>query len=570
MKTLQRHETDVVVVGGGGAGLRAALEARQAGARVLLVTKGRVGATGATAFGVASLAGYSAADGAGDPLDSPECHVADVLERGAGCADPALVRILAAEAPASVQRLADWGVPFVADGAGRQLIAMGDFASRPRNRKIRGHGRPIVMALKEACAAAGVAMWEGGAVLDLLADDGRCRGVLALDGEGEPWAVAAGATILATGGAGQLFSYSLSPADVTGDGYALGYRAGAELANLEFMQAGFGLVWPFTNMIMAWFWLLAPRFTNGLGEECLARHLPRDVGIESCYQAKVQHYPFSTEDPSRYLEIAAVEEIRAGRATQRQGLFLDLRGVDEAGHIPAGSDIAGMWPLSKAWFESRGVDVMARPLEISVFGHAINGGLRIDGHGRSTLPGLYAVGESAAGPYGADRLGGNMLASCQVFGARAGRDAARVARERPPRPAAGLIRDAAARLGRVAGRPGEGTAAEIKREIQRSMSAHGLVVRSGAGLERCLGELAEIRPRLSAVGVGRARDLVELLEAENLLEVGELMTRAALFRTESRGSHFRADHPQRSAEWACPVFLRREAGGARLAKGCFA
>jgi succinate dehydrogenase/fumarate reductase flavoprotein subunit len=112
--------------------------------------------------------------------------------------------------------------------------------------------------------------------------------------------------------------------------------------------------------------------------------------------------------------------------------------------------------------------------------------------------------------------------------------------------------------------------AEVKREIQRSMSAHALVVRSASGLERCLQELGETRAQLSGVAVGSVRELVGLFELENLLEVGELMVRAALFRTESRGSHFRADHPGRVAEWACPVFLRREAGGVRLAKGRFA
>ncbi|MFA5027449.1 MAG: FAD-binding protein, partial [Candidatus Methylomirabilota bacterium] len=554
------HETDVVVVGGGGAALRAALEARQAGARVLLLTKGKLVATGATAFRVASLAGYAVADGAGDPLDNPSVHAADILHHGAGCADPELVRILTEEAAASARALEQWGVSFINGADGKVLVAMGDFASRPRNRKIFDHGRPIAAALKQQCDAAGVIAMENTVVLDLLADKGRCTGVLAADLDGALHAVSAGSTVLATGGAGQLFEYSLMPPDVTGDGYALGYRAGAELANIEFVQAGFGLVHPFSNIIMAWFWLLGPRFTNARGEEFLDRYLPPGVDRETCFLAKVKHYPFSTEDPSRYLEIAALEELRAGRGTERNALLLDLRGVIEAERIPPGSDIASMWPVSKEWFRSKGVDVMARPLEVSLFGHAINGGLCIDAHGRTTVPGLYAAGEASAGPYGADRLGGNMLLNCQVFGARAGQHAARTAGDRRGQVQGGRVRDFRAAIGKLLGRPGGRKPAEVKREIQKAMSTHALIVRSGQGLEECLRQLDKVRQALPEIAVSTARELIDYHEAVNLLDVGELMARAALLRTESRGSHFRTDYPQRDPALACPIVIRQEAG----------
>lgn len=568
--TVNVHEADVVVVGGGAAALRAAFEARQAGARVLLVTKGRLGATGVTAYSVASLAGFAVADGAGDPLDNPEVHIEDILRNGAGCAEPRLVRILAEESPAAATFLESHGVEFVRDKQGKILVAMGDFASRPRNRKIYGHGKPIVLALKNACAASGVHVMENTVVLDLLQEGGRCQGLLAADLEGSLHAVTAGATILGTGGAGQLFEFSLSPPDVTGDGYALGYRTGAELANLEFMQAGFGLIHPFTNIIMAWFWLLGGKFTNRLGEEFLDRYLPPGLDRQTCFRAKVRHYPFSTEDPSRFLEIASLEEIRAGRGTERGGVRLDLRGVNEAERIPPGSDIATMWPMSKEWFKSKGLDIMSCLLEIAVFGHAVNGGLRIDADAQTTVPGLYAAGEASAGPYGADRLGGNMLVNCQVFGARAGRHAAQAARERPGRMTEGRGRDFAAAVTALAGRTGSRKVAEVKREVKRAMSAHALVVRSGPGLEACLGRLQEIREWLPDVVVTSPRDLVGLHETANLLDVGELMVRAALLRTESRGSHFRKDYPQRDAAWACPIFIRREGGGAHLSKGRFA
>jgi L-aspartate oxidase len=570
MSDVSVHETDVVVVGGGGAALRAALEARQAGARVLVLTKGRLAATGASAFRVASLAGYAVPDGAGDPLDNPEVHAADILHHGAGCADPALVRILTQEAVASARALESWGVKFIDGADGKMLVAMGDFASRPRNRKIFDHGRPIVVALKGLCAAAGVEAMENTVVLDLLGDGGRCTGVLAADLEGGLHAVSAGSVVLATGGAGQLFEYSLMPPDVTGDGYALGYRAGAELANLEFVQAGFGLAHPFKNIIMAWFWLLAPRFTNARGEEFLDRYLPAGMDRETCFRAKVKHYPFSTEDPSRSLEIAALQEVQAGRGTERNGLLLDLRGVNEAERIPAGSDIATMWPVSKEWFRSKGVDVMSRPLEVGLFGHAINGGLRIDEHGQTTVPGLYAAGESSAGPYGADRLGGNMFVNCQVFGARAGRHAGETSRQRGGRPSDGQLRDRGAQVRRLVGRPGTRKPAELKRELQEAMSAGALIVRNHAGLTACLARLQAIRQTLPETAVPGPRELVGLHEVQNLLEVGELMVRAALLRTESRGSHFRSDYPQRDPAWACQIRIRRENGEPCLSQGRFA
>jgi succinate dehydrogenase/fumarate reductase flavoprotein subunit len=335
------------------------------------------------------------------------------------------------------------------------------------------------------------------------------------------------------------------------------------------MQAGFGLIHPFTNIIMAWFWLLSPKFTNRLGEDVLGRYLPAGLDREACFRAKVRHYPFTTEDPSRYLEIAARLEVRAGRGTERGGLYLDLRGINEQERIPPGSDIAAMWPVSKQWFKSKGVDVLSRPLEVGVFGHAINGGLRIDEHARTTVPGLYAVGEVSAGPYGADRLGGNMLLNCQVFGARAGRHAATVPRSQPPIPAA-LQRDFVARIEKLQGRSGARKASEVKREIKRCMTQHLLILRNGRGLQACLTRLREIREAAPAITVASPRDLVGAHEVEMLLDVGELMASAALERAESRGSHFREDYPQRDPAWAGPIFVRRKGERPVFRRGRFA
>ena len=568
---INRHTADVVVVGGGGAALRAALEARRAGARTLLITKGQIGATGTTAFEVASLAGFSVPDRAGDPTDGPQVLYEDIMRNGAGCADPRLVRILADEAQGAAAALSGFGVEFMRAPTGSVLVAMGDFASKPRNRKIHGHGRPIVHALQKACAEAGVVVMEDTVVFELCVSERGCAGVLAADLRGRLHAVSANATILATGGAGQLFEYSLSPPDVTGDGYALAYRAGAALANLEFMQAGFGLIHPFFNIIMAWFWLLAPRLTNRLGAEFLHSYLPPDLPAERCFRAKVKHYPFTSADDSRYLEIAAKREIAAGRGTDRGGVFLDLRHVNEAERIPAGSDIAAMWPVSKAWFQGKGLDVMREPLELGIFGHAINGGVRIDADGQSSLPGLYAAGEASAGPYGADRLGGNMLLNCQVFGARAGRHAA-ASRSKQPEISTAQAGDFTARVTSRLGRSGTTSVAQGKRAIQAAMSQHLLVIRTKAGLEECLTRLRAIREEiLPTVVVATPADLVGLHEAENLAEVGTLMAQTALLRRETRGGHYREDFPERQdSAWAGPIVIRSDGGKPSLSLERFA
>lgn len=562
-------EADVVVVGGGGAGLRAAYDAAAAGARTVLVLKGRLTASGATAFGVAELAGFSVPDGAGDPLDSPDVLFADIIRVGQGCSDPRLVRVLADEAVSAASDLERWHVEFVSDPkTGKPLVAMGDFASRPRNRKIYHHGKPITVALKSEVQKLGVTVVERTAVLGLLRNDQGVAGVLGLTAEGKLLRINAGATVLATGGAGQLFERSLSPPDVTGDGYAFGYRAGAELVNMEFMQAGFGTIKPALNMIMTWFWAFNPKFVDRDGSPVLDGMLPAGVTSRQVMKAKVKHYPFSASDDSKWLEIGAKKAIDAGRVTELGGFRLDLRDVDE-GVLAPGSDLALMWPITKQWLLKKRVDVTREPLEIGLFGHAVNGGLVISEHCETTVPGLFAVGETAGGPYGADRLGGNMLLNTQVFGKRAGRRAAEVGRARK------LARSKDAALPQIDGlfrACGGVPAKEALRRVKQTMSRGVLVVRSERGLARAQDELEALRAEIAA-GRFQADDvmqLTDLSEAMNLLDVGTLMIAAARLRKETRGSHYREDYPHTDARWARPVMIRQTAHGPEAAAGQFA
>jgi L-aspartate oxidase len=567
---LQPSETisaDVVVVGAGGAGLRAAYEAAAAGARTVLVTKGRIAVSGATAVGLASTAGFAVGDGAGDPLDSPDVHYDDIITAAQGCADPALVRILVDEATEAAEDLDRWDIDFIRDPeSGKPLVAQGDFASRPRNRKIYHHGRPITEALKKETQRVGVRSIEGATVLSLLQDECGIHGVVVLSKRGEVIVIEAGCTVLTTGGAGQLFQLSLMPPDITGDGYALGYRAGATLANMEFMQAGFGTVKPALNIVYTWFWGGVPPFVDTQGKSVLDGALPAGVSAADAMLEKVKHYPFSASDASRWLEIATKNAMRDGRADKNGAFLLDLRTTDPDS-IPQ-KGFTQLWNVSKGWLRQKHMDIEAEPLKIGLFGHAINGGLVIDEHGQTSVEGLLSAGENAAGPYGADRLGGNMLLNCQVFGKRAGRHAAIVGRERAGTDVSKL---AAAALAGIEGRSkGEGglKAKDAHRRIKQIMTDHTLVVRNEAGLKTAETQLGELAASLEAgdYDMSTPKDVIALNEALSMIDVGRAMCAAALVRRETRGSHYREDADFRDDEkFARPIMVSHAGDGAAVA-----
>jgi len=562
--TLRTVDADVLVIGGGGIAGRAAIEASRQGARVVMVMKGTFGKSGASAFKVAEAAGYNVADGLVDPADTPEEHYKDILAAAAGTCDERLARIVAEEAAASLRELERLGVPFHMDG-NRYLEVIGCFATRPRMHIIPGHAEPIVAAQRKAILALGLPVYEDTTVTSLLVQDGTCVGAAGLDFQGDLVVFRAAATVLGTGGAGRLFLLNLNPADITGDGYAMGYRAGAELVNMEFMQAGLGIVQPVRNILNAWVWALRPTLSNARNEHFLERYLPPGTSAEQCTDARSGHYPFSTYDGSQFIDIGIQQELRAGRGTSHTGVSLDFTRTREA-DIPdtqRGRDARRMWGITREWIKvNRGVDIAEQPIQVACFGHAINGGLRIDPCAESTVACLFAGGESAGGPHGADRLGGNMILTCQVFGKRAGQSAARRARDRGlPLVRAELV---TAEVERLAGlRAGRGSLrpARLKRQLQECMWRHVLVVRSGESLRTCLGEIARLRDQMKDLGVEGPGELVDALEVDNLLTVAEIMARAALLRTESRGSHYREDHPQRDdARWQTSIVTRQTGG----------
>lgn len=537
--------TDVLVIGGGGAGVRAALEAHANGANTLLVTKGKLGASGTTSFEVAETAGYNAADGC-VPSDSPEQHYQDIVNAALGTCDKKLAKILAQEAPLSLAELESWGVPFEKKGE-KHLVVEGCFASQPRMHIIKRHSKPILEILVNRLRSTSIKILEDVMVVDLLIKDNTCFGALLIDSNGKFILVQAAAVILASGGGGQLFKLNLNPKDITADGYSIALRAGAEIINMEFMQAGLGLVYPNQNILNCWVWFLYPKLINSRGEEFLSKYLPAGVDPIDCMNDKAHHFPFSTRDLSKYIEYAIIKEINLGNTGPHGGVYLDFCSVDLTHVSP---DFKTMWQTTKNWFKNLGVDPDTQTLEIAPFGHAINGGLKVGTNCESTVKNLFAAGEVAGGPHGADRLGGNMILGCQVFGKLAGRAAAESIV--PMSNHLSKVDDFSFEALRgIHDSQGKLNPLNIKEQIQNLMSANYLIVRNEQGLNALISQIQQLITQIDTEGfkINSALDMIQALECRNMLETALVMGESALIRNESRGSHFREDSTSTKPEF---------------------
>jgi fumarate reductase (CoM/CoB) subunit A len=526
-------ETDVLVVGGGGAAARAALEATLAGAKVVLVTKGNFGAVGTrgagatnsalSPFGIIATPGWTGPLAGGEKILAhmvaapPEEAYRNIIQVGLGMADPKLARILVEDAVETRTSLLKWGALF------------GEYG-------LKSHGAPIMEALVRQIRSASTTVLERTMVVDLLVRDGECVGAAAV-GEmtSETVIIRAGATVIATGGDADLYMINLNPPCVTGDGYAMGYEAGAELMNLEFKQIFLGTLYPTKNMITNG---LPPhvKLTNGQGEEFLSRYLPKGTSAEECLAQRQLHNPFSTRDPlSRYVDIAIIGEVKAGRATPHLGIYLDRTDP----RIPP-------LPLQRNEFwRYRGIDFDREAIEVGICHHSSLGGFRINENGETTVRGLYAAGEAAAGPHGVDRIGGHMLLASQVFGARAGRHAAK---ERKLKQRAEtdkkLLYASEERISNVRNRKGNVKPLALKRKLQESAYFNLLVAKSEATLARFQSDVRTLKEEAtSRLCISNPGELVEALELENLLVLADVQAAVCLARKESRGSHYREDFP---------------------------
>jgi fumarate reductase (CoM/CoB) subunit A len=557
------HTTDVLVIGGGAAAARSAVGAGENGASVTMVLKKKLGKSGATnypgmnEFGVGSA--WQAADGCGGSDDGPEVHYQDIMTAALGMADARMAKILSEESPERLLELEGWGFELIDDPEGKRPHYSGYscFASQPRahgmvSNSVGGHTGTMVESLAAQAHRYGAEVHEGVTIVDLLTDGGECVGAVGMDDAGDLIIYRAAAVIMATGGAAQMFPLSHTPGDITGDGYAIAYRAGAELVNLEFMQYMIREVKGTPPMAGGPWWTLNPVMRNGDGEEFMSKYLPAGVTVEDAYEQRTHHYPYSTRDISKWLDIAIQCEIRDGASNS---VSVDFSGVDITKVKPS---------RPQHHPPSDGIVLGSEVIEIAHSAHAINGGIRVDEYCESTVPGLFAVGETIAGPHGADRLGGGMLAACNVFGKRAGEKAAERAKSVGQREfSENALQPVTERLNQFGNGSGDASWFDVRKSLKSAAGKSLIAVRSESLLSEMRGATASLRNEtLLDAPVENRQDLLRILETDNLLFTADLMALAALHRTESRGSHYREDHPEMSdADWNHAVFWKTDSAG---------
>ena len=406
--------------------------------------------------------------------------------------------------------------------------------------KIKGHGEPIVLALKKEINRRGdIELWENTMAMQLIVKDKVCRGAYLLNEDGILHTVSAKSVILGAGGAGQLFAQSLNPADITGDGYALAYRVGAKIVNMEFMQTGFGVIEPAKTIFNAWIWSLNPKIYDDSSHEFIKDKLPSDVAMEDCAVAHQDHYPFSSRDVSKFLEISVKRKYNEGGS-----VYADLRDIES--RKPKGNkNLDQMWPITKAWMQHCGIDTDTMVMRIVCYAHAINGGVLIDSNSESSISGLYAVGENAGGAHGADRLGGNMFSSGQVFGEIAGIHAAKKAITNDiiepdiPTPPSWI---------NLSEKSDREFVDNLRNEIRLLASKYLLIIRDESGMTAFKKRMDDIETELSKCNCSTPVELMQLQECKNLVTTGKLIVNAALMRKESRGSHYREDYPDMNSD----------------------
>ncbi len=557
---LQRRAHDVLVIGAGGAGLRAAIEAKAAGADVGLVCKSLLG----KAHTVMAEGGVAAALAHVAPTDSWQVHFRDTMVGGKMLNNPRMAQLHAMEAPDRVRELELWGAVFDRTEDGRILQRPFGGHSHPRLAHVGDRtGLEMIRTLQDRAVAAGIEVYMECTITRLITGADGVRGAFGYwRTTGRPIAFAAKAIVLATGGIGKAYEVTSNSWEYSGDGQALAYEAGAELIDMEFVQFHpTGMVWPpgvrgllVTEAVRGEGGILR----NARGERFMWKYLPDErraeyaetddeaarwvTALSEGRETDARRPPeLSTRDN---VARAIYTEVKEGRGSPHGGVFLDIS------YLPADLVRRKLPSMYEQFKELADVDITRGPMEVGPTTHYVMGGIRVDAEtGETTAPGLFAAGEVAAGMHGANRLGGNSLSDLLVFGARAGAAAARHASTRETEPyldpvqlqgASGTL---AAPLERV---EGEDPYA-IQRDLQEMMQRLVGIFRVEEDLAEAIRQLADLRRRWQAVRAtgGRAYnpgwDLV--FELGNLLTVSEAITRSARQRTESRGAHSRLDHP---------------------------
>ena len=495
-------ESDFVVVGSGVAGLRAAIAIAESGARVTVLTKDKTSESN-TEYAQGGVAVVLSDD------DNAELHEGDTLIAGAGLCDERAVETLVTEGTRYIKELIAWGADF--DREGGKLVFTQE-AAHSRRRILHAHGdstgKEIVRSLvARASVESGITLLPFAATESLLTRDGRCTGVSYLDPIlRAPREVYARAVILCTGGAGQLFQHTTNPPVATGDGMAMAYFAGADMADMEFVQFH-----PTALSLEG-----APRFLLSeamRGEGGVLKNIHGERFMES-YDERAELAPRDIVSRSIVAEM---------RRTGSRHVLLDMTELDA-------EFLRHRFPKIYETCKFYGLDITRDPLPVSPASHYCMGGIRTDLHGRTTVPGLYAAGEvTCTGVHGANRLASNSLLEGLVFGARAG-EAVSADQNSPPQTAP---RDPISE----SPQPSGPLATAVRKRVKRVMWERVGILRDRASLQRAVAEFDQI----SQANLSTA--------SRNFVTLAKLVAAAALWREESRGGHFRTDFPDADVNW---------------------
>ena len=567
MAEYQTHPYDVLVIGAGGAGLRAAIQAASSGLRVGVVCKSLLG----KAHTVMAEGGVAAALANVDDRDSWRVHFSDTMRGGQYLNNWRMAELHAKEAPERVRELEAWGALFDRTKDGKilqrnfgghrypRLAHVGDRTGLEMIRTLQDHGIHTGMEVHMECT-----------VLTLLVDSGRVAGAFGYDREkGHFLLWPAKAVILATGGIGRAFKITSNSWEYTGDGHALAYRAGAELMDMEFVQFHpTGMVWP--TSVRGILVTEGVRGEGGVLRNSEGKRFMFD-DIPDLYKAQTAdneaegwRYTQGDKNARRPPELLTRDhvarcinrEVKAGRGSPHGGVFLDIAWIKE--HIPTAPEhikrkLPSMYHQFKQLAE---IDITKEAMEVGPTTHYMMGGVRVDGDSQmSTLPGLFAAGEVAAGLHGANRLGGNSLSDLIVFGKRAGDYAAQFAKANAPAAIdqgqiQSAVDEALAPFDR--GAQGENPYA-IQHQLQESMQDLVGIVRTESEMQQALVVIDGLWKREARAGVSSHRQYNNgwhtAMDLKNLLTVSEAIARAALLRKESRGAQFRDDYPDKDPQW---------------------
>jgi succinate dehydrogenase / fumarate reductase flavoprotein subunit len=582
MADYQTFEHDVLVIGAGGAGLRAAIAASGAGAKVGLVCKSLLG----KAHTVMAEGGIAAALANVDDRDGWQVHFADTMRGGQYVNNWRMAELHAKEAPDRVRELEAWGALFDRTADGRilqrnfgghkypRLAHVGDRTGLEMIRTLQDHGIHLGMDVHMECA-----------VLRLFTSGGRISGALAYDRERGRFRVfRCKAIVLATGGIGRAYSITSNSWEYTGDGQALAYHAGAALQDMEFVQFHpTGMIWPpsvrgilVTEGVRGEGGVLR----NSLGRRFMFDDIPENYRSQTAdNEEEGWRYTQGDKNARRPPELLTRDhvarcirrEVNEGRGSPHGGVFLDISWIKE--RLPKAREhiIRKLPSMYHQFKQLADIDITIEPMEVGPTTHYAMGGIRVDGDSQmSTLPGLFAAGECAAGLHGANRLGGNSLSDLLVFGKRAGEFAAKFARDSGAAAIdAGEIEDAV----RCALEPFERRATvngegpyQVQQDLQVMMQDLVGIVRNAPEMERALEGIERLGERAARVGVPGNREYNPgwhtALDLGNLLTISEAVTRSAIERQESRGGHFREDRPDKDPVYEkFNIVIRKGADG---------